>query len=171
MSTKTPPRDPIAAYQRQATAARRVGANARCACGEERPQALITGSRPVICIECNRTRKGQKTMDKHHPAGKSNSPVTVSIPANDHRARLSEDQCDWPKQTLENPDGSPLRTAAGCIRGCIDTVTYLIETLLEWIADMLERLDTHLHDRLGPKWWVNTPVEQAAPKGWANAYS
>ena len=104
-------------------------------------------------------------MDKHHVAGKSNSPVTVSIPANDHRARLSEDQYDWPMRTLENPGQSPLLKAAACVRGFVDMVLYLTEELLNWIAEMLEKLDTHLFERLGPQWWQGTPVGQTAGNG------
>ena len=46
--------------------------------------------------------------DKHHISGKANSDVTILVPVNDHRAQISVDQYDWPKRTLENPEGSPL---------------------------------------------------------------
>jgi hypothetical protein len=108
-------------------------------------------------------------MDLHHPAGKANSPDTIAIPANDHKAQLSEDQYDWPRQTLENPDGSPLLRAAGCVRSHIDMVRYLLENFLEWIADLLELLDDNLREKLGPIWWVGTPVEDAVPRRWRNA--
>lgn len=107
-------------------------------------------------------------MDRHHVAGKANSPVTISVPVNDHRARLNDDQYDWLFDTLENPDGSPLLMAAACIQGFIDVVLYLIEKLLTWIADLLCALDAHLKERLGPKWWLNTEIENAVPKGWPN---
>jgi hypothetical protein len=103
-------------------------------------------------------RKGRAIMDNHHVAGRSNSPVTVAVPTNDHRAILSEAQYDWPGTTLENPKGCPLLMAAGCIRGVIDTVVYLIDRLLRWIAEMLEVLSAFLVERLGPEWWLNTPL-------------
>jgi hypothetical protein len=103
-----------------------------------------------------RKQRGKTSMDNHHVAGKANSAVTIPIPVNDHRARLSVDQYDWPKRTLENPDRSPLRAAAACIRGFIDTVRYLIESVLLWVADMLEALDEFLIERLGSKWWLHT---------------
>src|ERR1700687_5110889 len=44
-------RDPIGAYARKATAARRVGEDTKCACGEARPEALIPNSKPTVCAE------------------------------------------------------------------------------------------------------------------------
>jgi hypothetical protein len=162
---KPPPNDPIRANERRNAAARRVGTNARCACGEARPEALIAGSNPMICAECQRNQRGQATQDDHHFAGKSNSSVTIPIPVNDHRADLSVAQMDWSKRTRENPDRSPLLAAAACIRGFIDTVVYLIEKGLSWIAEMLEKADEFLTDKLGARWWVGTPVEGFQPKG------
>ena len=85
------------------------------------------------------------------------------MPANDHRAQLSVDQYDWPKQTRENPDGSPALAAAGSIRGFVDTAVYLIEKFLLWVAELLEQLDAYLTEKLGSKWWVGTVLEQFAP--------
>jgi hypothetical protein len=53
---------------------------------------------------------------------------------------------------------------AACLRGCIDTIVYLIERSLPWLADMLENLDAVLLKKLGPKWWANTELEQFPPK-------
>src|SRR5690348_3109545 len=100
--------DPIAAQARKAVAQRRVGMDAKCTCPEDRPGALTRKAKGVACHACARKRKGKTTMDKHHVAGKANSPVTILIPVNDHRALLNEDQYSWPKKTLENADGSPL---------------------------------------------------------------
>jgi hypothetical protein len=99
MKNIQPQPDPIKAYQRTSTAARRVGNNNRCRCGETRIEALV--GRSGICAECLRTKRGHTLMDNHHVAGKSNSHVTVAIPANDHRSVLSVAQYDWPKETLE----------------------------------------------------------------------
>jgi len=155
-------RDPIAAHQRKAIAVRRVGLDAQCACGESRAEALLSGSNPVICAACDRKQRGKTMLDRHHIAGKSNSPVTISIPVNDHRARLSADQHDWPRQTLENPNGSPLLSAAASLRGYSDTTAYLIETLLR--PEMLEVLDAILIEKFGPKWWINIPLEKICPE-------
>jgi len=127
-------RNPISVYQRKAKAARRAGENARCTCGEQNPDALITGGNPKICFECRNRGEGKNTTEKHHVAGKANSPITISIPLNVHRA-LSMDQLDWPQNALRNPDGSPLLTAAGCILGFVD----LANVLLPCIADSLEQ--------------------------------
>ena len=164
MPRKPPQRDPIGAYQRKATAARRVGKDKKCACAEARPEALIAGSKPTICAACKRKRRGETTEDKHHPAGEANSPVTMPVPVNDHRAELNPAQYDWPKETRENPDGSPLLAAAGCIRGLIDTIFYLIDKLVLWIPEMLEKLNVFLVEKLGRRWWAGTELEQFAPK-------
>lgn len=164
MARKPPRRDPIGAYQRKVTAARRVGVDAQCACGEKRPEALIPRSNPTICAECRRKKHGHKTLDHHHVAGEANSPVTIPLPVNDHRARLSVDQYDWPKKTLENPDGSPLLARAARIRGYADTVLYLNEKLLLPDADMDELLDAFLTEKFGPQWWHNTELERFKPE-------
>jgi hypothetical protein len=164
MSRKLPTPDPKGTHRRKVVASRRVGVAAHCACGEKRPEALIPGSKPMVCAACRRTASGHSTMDEHHFSGKANNPTTIPIPVNDHRARLSVSQAEWPKSTLTNPEGSPLLAAAACIRGFIDTVLYLIERGLPWIADMLEMLNEFQVKKLGPQWWVNTEIEQFAPK-------
>ncbi len=158
------PNDPIRKHARKNASTRRVGVKAKCACGEARPEALIPGSIPKVCGECQRRQRGQTTVDSHHFAGKSNSPITVPIPVNDHRAELSVAQMDWPKGTQENPERSPLIAAAACVRGFIDTVLYLIKQSLLWVADMLEKLDAFVTDKLGPNWWIGTSIEQFQPK-------
>jgi hypothetical protein len=165
MPKRIPKRDPGAEYVRRAKAARRVGEKAQCTfCGEPRPEALIAGSNPMICFACDRAKNGSATMDNHHVAGEANGPITIPVPVNDHRAELSPAQYDWPRETLENPDGSPLLKAAAHIRGFSDTVLYLIEQGLLWVAEALEWLHAHLVEQLGPKWWVGTPLEKLAPK-------
>jgi hypothetical protein len=162
---KPPLRDPEGAAKRAAIAQRRVGEGARCACGETRPLALIPRSNPMICAKCQRRKKGQSVMDKHHPSGEANRrKITISIPVNDHRAELNEAQNEWPKRILENPDASPLLAAAGAILGIIDTVKYLIETGLRWVAEMLVKLHEWATGKFGPKYWVGTPLEPFAPK-------
>jgi len=169
MSLKRPERDAISAYQRKSKAVRRAGASARCTCcGEARPEALIPKSGPTVCAECQRTKKGKTKMDNHHIAGKANSPITTSIPANDHRAELSMAQLDWPKETLENRDGCPLLRGAACIRGFVDTVLYYMREFLLWIAEMLEGLSAYLSEEWGHRWWLKTDLEHFAPKGNSN---
>ena len=99
-------------------------------------------------------------MDNHHVAGRANSPVTIPVPANDHRAELSTAQYDGPPETLQNPNRDPLLKIAGRIRGFVDTVIYLIKKLVLKIPEALELLSKILIERLGPEWWVGTPFEQ-----------
>ena len=166
-----PMRDQIGAYRRKIVSARHFGLDAACSCGEKRPEALIPGTKPATCAACQRTALGETIMDKHHFVGRANNPATIPVPVNDHRARLSVAQSDWPKPTLINAQGSPLLAAAGCIRGFIDTVLYLIEEGLLWIADMLEKLDEFLRKELGPQWWQGTEINDFAPKKKSNAQS
>src|SRR6266404_7820693 len=101
------PHDPIARYHRKAKALRRIGLENQCKCGENRPEALISSSKPIICAACQRVKRGRTVFDEHHPSGKSNNPATIRVHVNDHRAVLSPAQYDWPRETLENPLGSP----------------------------------------------------------------
>ncbi len=164
VTIKVRPRNPEAAYARSAISKRRAGVGARCKCGEIRAQALIREKNRVICHECKRKERAMTTRDNHHVAMKANSTITVSVPVNDHRAKLNVAQHDWPKQTRENPAGSPLIAAAACIRGFIDTILYLIEEGLHWIADMLETADACLARKLGEQWWKDMNLQKFAPK-------
>lgn len=103
-------------------------------------------------------------MDKHHVAGVANSPITIKVPVNDHRAELSPAQFDWPKAALENGTGSPLLARAACVRGFADTNAYLVEKLLLPHAEFCELLDSMLTEKLGPEWWVNTDLAKWSPK-------
>lgn len=161
---KKPPRDPIASFEREARAARRVGQGRKCECGENRPLALIPGSDPVICAACQRTKKGQSQFDDHHPSGQSNNSATVAVFVNDHRAELSPSQYEWPEETWNNPARSPLRAGAADMRGFTETDSYLFALLIIPQAEMLETLDSFLLKRLGPNWWIGTEMECFAPK-------
>lgn len=103
-------------------------------------------------------------IDRHHVDGRANSPITVPVTVNDHRAELTVAQRDWPQETLENPNRSPLLAAAASIRGLVDYVTYLIRHTILWIPEMLEALDRLLRDLVGPLWWTTTEVARYAPK-------
>jgi hypothetical protein len=164
MAKRIPSREnAIDHYVRRENAERRIGTEATCSkCSETRAQALIPGSTPVICVECDRKRKGRSTDDHHHFAGRANDATTVPVPANDHVADLSERQRDWPRETLENPHGDPLRRAAACLRGIRDILHYLLDKAVFWIATMLEALSESMVAKHGPTWFVGTPLEQFA---------
>lgn len=155
MSTINRQSDPIAAAKRRSVAARRVGIGKACACGENRPLALIARSNPITCSECKRREQGQSPFDAHHVAGKANHCLTIPVPANDHRAILSEDQYNWPKATRENADGSPLLAIAACIRGLYKSLVYLLEKLMLWIPECVEALDAFLTIHIGEQWWTS----------------
>lgn len=132
--------DPIKSHARKTVAARRVGENARCACGEDRPLALVAGTKPVICAACQRRQKGQAVFDQHHVGGRKNSGFTVPVNVNDHRAVLSAAQFDWPESTFRNQSANELLKAAGSVRGVIDYLDYLNSGLLRPVAERLELL-------------------------------
>ena len=155
-----PDRDPIRAAARRSRSQRRIGAGRSCECGERRPAALIVGSDPLMCFDCERRQRDRSTCDLHHVAGRANHEITIPIPANDHRAVLSELQYEWPKQILRNPNKSPLRAAAACIRGLIDTIKYLLDELIGWIPDFLFSLDKALTQEFGPLWWQVLPLDR-----------
>jgi hypothetical protein len=163
MKKNLPSDDPTYAYARNAKATRRIGIGAQCSCGESRPEALIRGSDPTTCFACYRQKHGHSISDDHHGAGEANSPTTIPVPVNDHRAVLSVAQYNWPKSTLENPDGCPLLAASACIRGFVDYIYYAIEKHLLWIPNLLEPLSQFLVEKLGPKWWLNTRFEKFSP--------
>jgi len=154
MRKKEQPGDRIRRYQRKAAAARRIGQNKKCACGESRPEALVPGSQPIKCAACVRRRRGQTAEDNHHPAGRANNPTTIRVPVNDHRAELNPAQYDWPRETLENPDRSPLLAAAACTRGYVDTNGFLTEKLLFPNAKVTELLNAFLIEKFGQRWWT-----------------
>jgi len=156
---RIPPSDPRAAYRRKVKAERRVGINAKCACGEARPQALIPGTDPIICAQCQRRLLKRDERDDHHNFGESNSPLTMSVPVNDHRGDLSVAQQNWPPETLRNSENSPLLAGAAFIRGFVDTAVYLMTEFLLWVARLLELLDTVLREKLGEQWWDCTKLK------------
>ena len=160
---KIPARDPERAYVRDAVAKRRPGRR-RCACGEGRARALIADRNPIICLRCDRKARGQSTEDVHHVAGEANDPeLTFRVDTNDHYAILTVDQEDWPPQTRNNPDGSPVLAWAAKIRGWISAAWYLIVKCLVSVAEGLEALDAWLVSIRGRKYWKGTVLERFAP--------
>lgn len=163
MPTRRNP-NPIATDARRAAAIRRAASRRCSVCGESRPEALLLKIEIVICAACARRRSGKASVDFHHVAGEANSPVTIAVPVNDHRAELSPAQYEWPTQTQRNPEQSPLIAAAGMLRGFADLFLYLCDKYILFIAALLETLDTYLRNTLGPKWWLGTALEQWAPQ-------
>ena len=160
------PKDPTRAAVRRSIARRHLGQATTCStkCGESRPPALIRNSSPRLCARCKRLKDGHRTIDNHHPAGENNSPVTVPIPVNDHRADLTDSQRDWARHVLENPDRDPVVMVVAWLRGAGETIAYLVKSFIHAAADVLECLAAYLRQRLGSHWWIGTPLERFAPK-------
>ena len=140
-------RDPIRSHARQTVAARRVGKDVRCKCGETRPEALITGSKPVICAACQRRKKGQTDIDFHHIEGRKNSPLIAPVNVNDHRAILTPAQFDWPKFATRNRNARELIEASQSLWAVINYIEYLLNRLLRPRAEQLERLAQEVNHR------------------------
>lgn len=135
---------------RRAQRQRRFGPNGRCtACGESDPVALVKSD---LCYGCQARQAGKSDVELHHIAGRHNSDFTVSLPANEHRL-VSDQQNDWPERTLRNPESSPLLQAAGGIRGFLDILRLIIDRILSWIPEYLEKLDNSLTQQFGRRWW------------------
>jgi hypothetical protein len=164
MARKIALRNPRAAYRRRVVAARRFAIGTKCMCGESRSEALVPGTKQTICYKCDRKLRKRKTRENHHLFGESNSPFTMSVPVNDHRASLSTAQYDWPRKTLENKNRSTSLAGAAFIRGFTDIVVYLLDEVLIPIAEMLELLDTILEKKLGKKYWKKTKLKAFEPK-------
>lgn len=156
-SSLIPDPNPIKTYARDSRAKSRLPKNARCACGEDRPEALIRDSNPLTCFRCKQRMDGKSGRELHHVAGNANHPGTIQTDGNDHRV-LSAAQSSWESKILRNPHGSPLIAAAACILGSVQFVVHVTQTFLLWIVEMLVKLDDYLLERLGASWWLNTPI-------------
>jgi hypothetical protein len=126
-------------------------------CPESDPFALTQTPDGLHCYECQALATGRSWTERQHPAGRRNHPATVPIPGNDHRV-VDDHKHEWPRETLRNPDGSPLLRAAACLRGWLDTLRLIVDRTVGWIPPFLERLDAWLTDQLGSGWWQQMPT-------------
>lgn len=115
----------------------------------------LTGDDPdrLICYEHLAEQQGRTPVEKQHPIGHHNDEqFTVPFTGNLHRA-MDERKKDWPEQTLKNPEGSPLRKAAACVRTADDWLQVIVFCVLGWVALFLEWLDERLSSLHGKRWW------------------
>ncbi len=131
--------------------------NPRCShpgCAETDPFALTGVDPHILCAEHRADAEGRSWIEGHHVAGRANDPSHVrGIPANDHSVMTLSYQVEWPRETLRNPDGSPLLRAAAAVRGWLDELRLVIERTVGWVPELLERLDAWLREQKGPRWW------------------
>jgi hypothetical protein len=118
-------------------------------CGERDPFAL-TGADPNILIwpiamgaagSRSTIRAGGPTTRPLSRCRRTNHPVVTGY------------QSLWDRDTLRNPDGSPLLRGAAAIRAWLDILRLIIERTVGWVPVFLERLDDYLRHALGPDWW------------------
>ena len=121
-------------------------------CTETDPLAL-TGAEPnIVCHEHLADQQDRSWTEEHHYSGRASSAEKGPIPADDH-AVVSGMQSLWPRETLRNPEGSPLLRAAAAIRGWLDVLRMVVDRTVGWIPGALEALHVLLCERLGPRWW------------------
>jgi hypothetical protein len=126
-------------------------------CEETDPFAMSDTHPNLICAEHRADASGRSWIEGHHVPGRANDPDDVVFPpANDH-AVLTELQRFWPRETLRNPDGSPLLRAAAALRGWLDVLRLILERTVGWIPSFLEALDAWLEQEIGPRWWDGFP--------------
>jgi hypothetical protein len=123
----------------------------------ERDPFALTGVHPrLMCAEHRNELEGRTWLEKSHTPGRRNDPTDdVPIPANDHSILSHKYQPSWPRETLRNPDGSPLLRAAAALRGWMDVLRLILERTCGWVPSFLERLDSWLRERVGDRWWVD----------------
>jgi hypothetical protein len=155
--------DPIKSGARKAKASRQVGQGAFCIdCGEQRSNMLVRRSRPRRCLRCYAIKHGRKPTEGHHLGAEANSPLIVELPVKDHRT-VTEAQHEWPPQTLQNPDGSPLLALAGSLRGVADFIGELITAFINRLAEAAEDIDAWLREKYG-LWWKDGPFDGWQPE-------
>lgn len=109
------------------------------------PAALCGRDPHIRCYEC-----AVRSAEDHHLAGRRNAPVTVALPANVHRV-MTDEQRDWPAETLRNPRRSPARRDAAWLRALLDTQRVTLDQLASLIR-RLEAIDEALTSRFGECW-------------------
>jgi hypothetical protein len=119
-------------------------------CAETDPFALTGVAPTILCREHLADALGHDWTEEHHPPGQHNDPSTVPVPANDH-GMLSELQALWPRDTLRNPDASPLVRAAAWLRAWLDMLRLIIDRAVGRIPAALEDLDTLLTKFIGQR--------------------
>ncbi len=123
-------------------------------CNESDWRAL-TGKHPhILCYEHMCAEQGRSTVEQQHTLGRKIDPdMEVTMAGNDHRIMDSyKDQ--WPKETRENPDGSPALLAAAYLRVPFDWLIMIAKRYLEPVFLWLEALDSLFCEKLGRRWWV-----------------
>ena len=152
--------DPIGAWLRSSRSQRRVGRAAACACGEDRPYALLSGRVPPCCFRCDRIAQGREPYEDNDVFGRHNSVLTIRYPVNDHRAVFSVAQYRWPPGALENPHGSVLMAGVARMHGAYDNVEHILAENRAFAAQ-LAHVDELLTAVYGPEW---LPGLEAAAK-------
>lgn len=123
-------------------------------CPEADPFALSGVHPDIVCYECLAIEQGRSLIEGHHVSGQASDPDDlIDLLGNDHRA-LSAAQSRWPRETLRNPDGSPLLRAAAAIRGWLEVLALILDRSVGWVPGFLEWLDATLRTAVGPTWWT-----------------
>jgi hypothetical protein len=137
---------------RAAKRAKRLPPDAVCAvCGVT--ESLVpprTGDTKILCQDHDRQRRAVSPNDIGHVARRrSFGSLTVLMPSSANE-RIEDMRRDLALSGTSDPQGDPILTLADYLEG-----RGLIDLLL---ADYYRRLDAHLRDRLGDRYWEGGPV-------------
>jgi len=113
---------------RKSRHSRRLPERARCACGEDRPEAL----------------------EVHHPAGHANAPDLEAVRCKNCHATDTEAQRDVGADLRHKPDRTVLELVEAGLRSLASFLESLAQQMFIW-ADQLLRLIRELDTRL-PGW-------------------
>jgi hypothetical protein len=105
--------------------------------------------------------RGWLTEDDHF-AGHHNDPVKAPIPRTTTASGANPRGQEWPRETLRNPDRSPLLWSAAIQRGVRDYLELILARYSAGAPEFLEMLDAWLRRRIGERWFE----EFKADTGW-----
>jgi hypothetical protein len=71
---------------------------ARCRCGEVNPLAFVRARRPIVCLECDATRRNVSPLQEHHVGGRP-SPLRILLPCNLHATATFAQDVLWRGRT------------------------------------------------------------------------
>lgn len=122
-------------------------------CNERNPFALTGADPDIYCYECHAIADGRSFTEEDHFASRRNDPAKDQIPGNDHRIKNDRQLHEWPRETLRNPDQSPLLWSAAMARGACAYLEIVLERYSDGIPEFHEALDAWLRRRIGERWF------------------
>jgi len=98
-------------------------------------------------------KTGRSINDNHHVAGKAEYDAYGTIPANIIVCDIERGSVRLPKETLKISEAPAASCRRVNLEGFTNTVYYLIDKLLRWIAEILECRYSALWSKCPPFFW------------------